>query len=71
MILTATVQGATSTILRYEWNFGAGAVPATAETTGNRATVTYTTAGTKVITVRVVQATGPSGEGTTAIVVRP
>ena len=71
VILTATVQGATSTILRYEWNFGAGAVPATAETTGNRATVTYTTPGTKVITVRVVQATGPSGEGTTAIVVRP
>ena len=70
VILTATVQGATSTILRYEWNFGAGAVPATAETTGNRATVTYTTPGTKVITVRVVQATGPSGEGTTAIVVR-
>jgi hypothetical protein len=71
VILTATVQGATSTILRYEWNFGAGAVPATAETTGNRATVTYTTPGTKVITVRVVQASGPSGEGTTAIVVRP
>lgn len=71
VILTATVQGATSTILRYEWNFGAGAIPATTETTGNRATVTYTTAGTKVITVRVVQATGPSGEGTTAIVVRP
>ena len=71
VILTATVQGATSTILRYEWNFGAGAIPATTETTGNRATVTYTSAGTKVITVRVVQATGPSGEGTTAIVVRP
>ena len=70
VILTATVQGATSTILRYEWNFGAGAVPATAQTTGNRATVTYTTPGTKVITVRVVQAAGPSGEGTTAIVVR-
>jgi hypothetical protein len=71
VILTAQVSGATSTVLRYEWNFGSGAVPPTAETTGNRATVSYTTTGTKIITVRVVQATGPSGEGQTAIVVRP
>ncbi len=71
VILTAQVSGATSTVVRYEWNFGSGAIPATAETTGNRATVSYTTTGTKVVTVRVVQATGPSGEGTTAIVVRP
>jgi large repetitive protein len=71
IIFTATVQGATSTILRYEWDFGAGAVPTTLQTTGNRATATYTTTGTKIITVRVIQATGPSGEGQTAIVVRP
>jgi mucin-2 len=71
VILTAQVSGATSTVVRYEWNFGSGAIPASAETTGNRATVSYTTTGTKVVTVRVVQATGPSGEGTTAIVVRP
>ena len=71
VILTAQVSGATSTVTRYEWNFGAGAIPATAETTGNRATVSYTTTGTKVVTVRVVQGTGPSGEGTTAIVVKP
>ena len=70
VILTAQVSGATSTVTRYEWNFGSGAIPASAETTGNRATVSYTTTGTKVVTVRVVQATGPSGEGTTAIVVR-
>jgi hypothetical protein len=67
---TANVSGATSTIVRYEWNFGQGAVPATAETGGNRATATYTTAGSKVITVRVVQATGPSGDGLTVINVR-
>ena len=68
VIFTATVSGATSTILRYEWNFGEAAFPATATTTGNRATATFTTAaGTKVITVRVVQATGPAGEGTTSI----
>ena len=71
VIFTATVSGATSTILRYEWNFGNGAVPATAETTGNRATASYLNTGTKIITVRVVQATGPSGDGQTAIVVKP
>ncbi len=71
VIFTATVSGATSTVLRYEWNFGANAVPPTAETTGNRATASYTATGTKIITVRVVQATGPSGDGQTAIVVKP
>lgn len=71
VIFTATVSGATSTILRYEWDFGTDAQPRTATTTGNRATASYTTTGSKVITVRVVQATGPSGEGTTSIVVRP
>lgn len=72
VIFTATVSGATSTILRYEWDFGGpSAVPPTAVTTGNRATASYNAIGTKIITVRVVQATGPSGEGQTAIVVRP
>ncbi len=70
VIFTATVSGATSTILRYEWDFGNGAEPRTAQTTGNRATTAYTTVGTKVITVRVVQASGPSGEGTTSVTVR-
>jgi hypothetical protein len=71
VIFTATVSGATSTILRYEWNFGGpGAVPATATTTGNRATASYTVPGTKIITVRVIQASGPEGEGQTAITVR-
>lgn len=70
VIFTATVSGATSTIIRYEWNFGNGAVPPTAETTGNRATASYLTPGTKIITVRVVQGVGPSGDGQTAIVVK-
>jgi hypothetical protein len=69
IIFTAVVSGATSTILSYEWNFGDGAFPATAVTTGNRATASYRTIGSKVITVRVVQASGPAGEGTTAIFV--
>jgi PKD domain-containing protein/Big-like domain-containing protein len=70
VIFTATASGATSTIVRYEWDFGGG-IPATASTTGNRATATYTSTGSKVITVRVIQATGPSGDGTTSIVVKP
>lgn len=71
VIFTATVSGATSTILGYDWDFGDGALPRTAHTTGNRASTTYTTIGTKVITVRVVQASGPSGDGTTAVTVKP
>jgi hypothetical protein len=71
VILTAQVSGNTSTITSYEWNFGAGATPATAVTTGNRATASWATTGTKVITVRVIQATGPSGEGFGTVVVKP
>ena len=41
VILTATVSGNTSTIISYEWNFGAGATPASAETSGNRATASW------------------------------
>ena len=64
---TANVSGATSTILRYEWAFGSNAQPQTAVTTGNRATATYTAIGSQVVTVRVVQATGPSGDGLTVV----
>ncbi len=69
VLFTANVQGATSTILRYEWDFGTGAVPPSVTTTGNRATTTYTTIGTKVINVRVIQSVGPSGDGTTVTTV--
>jgi large repetitive protein len=71
VIFTATASGATSTIVRYEWDFGTDAQPRTASTTGNRATASYTSTGSKVITVRVIQASGPSGDGTTSIVVKP
>lgn len=70
VIFTATVSGATSTITRYEWNFGADATPATRGTTGNRASATYDREGTKVITVRVIQASGPEGEGFGTVTVR-
>jgi hypothetical protein len=69
VILTATASGATSTILSYQWNLGANAVPPTAQTTGNQLTVSYTATGTKIITVTVVQAAGPTGNGQTAVVV--
>jgi hypothetical protein len=63
------VTGVTSTILRYEWDFGEGANPRTATTTGNRATTTYTTTGTKVVNVHVIQSIGPAGDGTTVITI--
>ena len=66
VIFTAVVSGATSTILRYEWLFEGG-TPASAVTTGNRQTATFTGTGTRVIQVRVIQSQGPSGDGTTVI----
>ena len=66
VIFTAVVSGATSTILRYEWLFEGG-TPASATTTGNRQTATFTGTGTRVIQVRVIQSQGPSGDGTTVI----
>jgi hypothetical protein len=70
VIFRAQVTGNTSSIIRYEWNFGAGATPPTAETTGNQASASYVGTGTKVISVRVIQATGPSGDGFGTVVVR-
>ncbi len=67
VLFTANVTGATSTILRYEWDFGEGANPRAVTTTGNRATTTYLTTGSKVVNVHVVQAIGPAGDGTTVI----
>jgi hypothetical protein len=64
---TATASGATSTILEYRWDFGDGT---TATTTGPQITNSYSTAGTKVIRVTVIQAVGPSGQGQTTVDVR-
>ncbi len=65
--ITATVNGATSTILEYQWDFGDGT---TATTTGPQITKSYAEVGTKVIRVTVVQAVGPSGQGQTTVDVR-
>lgn len=69
--LTATATGATSTIQRYEWTFGPCADRATSTTTGPRTSVSWSCTGTKVITVTVVQAAGPQGQGETTVTVRP
>ena len=65
--LTATVSGATSTILQYQWDFGDGT---TATTTGPQISKAYSDVGTKVIRVTVVQAVGPSGQGQATVDVR-
>jgi len=69
--LTASVSGASSTILSYQWELGPGANPPTATTTSNRLTVSWTTTGTKIITVTVNQSSGPVGIGQTAVNVIP
>jgi PKD repeat protein len=61
---TATVSGATSTILRYDWNFGDGG---TAQTTGGQASHVYTTVGTFTITVTVTLSSGTTGTGQTSV----
>ena len=52
----------------HEWTFEGGS-PASAVTSGNRSTATFTGNGSRVITVRVIQSSGPSGDGTTVITV--
>lgn len=70
--LTASVSGASSTILGYQWDLGGStATPATATTTSNRVTVSWGAIGTKVITVTVNQSAGPVGIGQTAVNVIP
>jgi hypothetical protein len=63
--LTAIVSGATSTILRYDWNFGDGSP--VVSTTGNQTTKVYTSLGTFTITVVVTQAAGPTGTGQASV----
>jgi hypothetical protein len=66
-LFTATVTGATSTITQYQWDFGDGAQPQTVNTTSNRVQTTYLTTGTKVVSVKVIQGIGPSGDGITVV----
>ncbi len=70
VILTATVTGRTSTIIGFEWTFGPGANSAPRTTSRPAGYVSWATTGSKVVTVRAVQASGPSGEGFVTVVVR-
>jgi len=63
IIVRAQVSGNTSTIIRYDWNFGPGASTPPVSTTSNQVPVSWNQIGTKVITVTAVQASGPSGDG--------
>jgi adhesin/invasin len=70
--LTASVSGASSTVQSYQWDLGgACATPATATTTSNRQSVSWSCVGTKSITVTVTQSSGPVGIGQTAVNVIP
>jgi Bacterial Ig-like domain (group 1)/PKD domain len=69
--ITASVSGATSSIIRYEWTFGPGADRPSQTTSSNRVSVTWSTVGTKIVTVRVIQASGPEGDNSIPITVRP
>lgn len=63
VLVTANVSGNTSTIIRYEWNFGPDAIPQSVNTGSRQVSVRWSQPGTKTITVRVIQATGPEGDG--------
>jgi adhesin/invasin len=63
--LIAQVSGNTSAIVRYDWNFDVGAEPPSRTTTSNQVNVRWTSGGTgtRVISVTVTQASGPTGDG--------
>ena len=69
VLVSATVSGATSTIVRYEWSFGPDAIPSTVSTASRTVPVRWTTTGTKTITVRVIQANGIEGDAVAQIVI--
>ena len=69
VLVSATVSGATSTILRYEWSFGPDASPSSVSTASRTVPVRWLLPGTKTITVRVIQASGPEGDGVNQILI--
>ena len=61
--LRAQVSGNTSTIIRYEWSFGADAATPSISTSSAQVQNSWRTAGTKGISVTVFQSSGPTGDG--------
>lgn len=71
VVVRAQVSGNTSSIIRYEWTFGAGVNgPERVVTTGNQIQVSWNQTGTRTILVTVFQAAGPSGDGFGSVNVR-
>jgi hypothetical protein len=72
IIVRAQVTGNTSSIIRYDWSFGADASTPTVSTTSNQVPVSWRgpTGGTRVITVTAIQASGPSGDGIATVTLR-
>ena len=71
VVVSANVTGATSTVVRYEWTFGTDAIPQTLSTASRQVSVRWTTTGPKVISVRVIQASGPEGDAVKSINITP
>lgn len=69
--LVAQVSGNTSAIQQYEWNFGSDAIPSTVTTTSNQVIVRWLAPGTKLISVTVRQAIGPTGDGFGTVTITP
>jgi hypothetical protein len=71
VVISANVTGATSTVVRYEWSFGTDAVPQTLSTASRQVSVRWTVPGPKVISVRVIQSSGPEGDAVKSIQITP
>ena len=71
VLVSANVTGATSTVVRYEWSFGTDAIPQTLSTASRQVSVRWTTPGPKVISVRVIQSSGPEGDAVKSIQITP
>jgi hypothetical protein len=69
VVIRATVSGNTSSIIRYDWNFGANASQPPISTTGGQVSVFWTAPGPKTIVVTVFQAQGPSADGFASVTV--
>ncbi len=69
VFVSANVSGATSTIIRYEWDFGPTAVNPTVSTSSRQTSARWLTPGTKTFRVRVIQASGPEGDQVASITI--
>ena len=69
VVVSANVTGATSTVIRYIWDFGPTAANPTVETSSRQTTARWLTPGTKTFRVRVIQASGPEGDQVATITI--